>query len=164
MVSLKTVGLLANPTAQSGLHIPAELGQACRALRRRLRDIGDEQSIEQPLSTFRPDHPYRRYFGAVAEAARPWSSWMRVGGNGPDRGAALAKLILRHCLLDAGVYCIATTTLWRGRRCLPIPTTGGNVSVEFDLQTLQPTYRLLIGDPGRAMPSPSNGLGGSRRR
>lgn len=147
-VTLKTVGLL-SLMAQSGLHLPTQRGATLRLLRDVLLDVGDEQSLQQSLSTFgghlmRIKHILRR--------AKPDTLVLldELGsGTDPEEGGAIGQAILDEL---------------RHRRCPGMITTHlgalkayaynhdrvENASVEFDTETLRPTYRLLIGTPGES--------------
>jgi DNA mismatch repair protein MutS2 len=156
-VSLKTVGLLVI-MAQSGLHIPAQSGSELSIFHDVFADIGDEQSIEQSLSTF-SGHITNiiRILKKIAPAPEPGRPHARSlvildelgAGTDPQEGAALARAILSH-LLERGASTFVATHYPELKAFAHSAEGVVNASLEFDVATLRPTYKLTIGLPGRS--------------
>ncbi|PKO05216.1 MAG: endonuclease MutS2 [Chloroflexi bacterium HGW-Chloroflexi-3] len=147
-VSLKTIGLLAL-MAQSGMHIPAQSGSSLCVFQDIFADIGDEQSIEQSLSTF------SGHITNITRIFKRANSQSLVlldelgSGTDPQEGSALARAMLSY-LVKRRITCLIATH-YPELKAFAHNTPGLiNASMEFDLRTLRPTYNLMIGLPGRS--------------
>ncbi|MCB9858288.1 MAG: DNA strand exchange inhibitor protein [Phycisphaerales bacterium] len=146
--ALKTVGLVVL-MAQAGLPIPAAGGTTLPVFSGLWIDVGDEQSLQQSLSTF------SAHMGRILDIVQRARKGTLVlidemgAGTDPDEGAAIGRAIVDH-LLSTGCLAMITTHLGALKAVGFEQERADNASVEFDIETLRPTYRLLIGEPGNS--------------
>ncbi len=147
-VALKTIGLL-HLMAACGMHLPVKPGSSVAVYEHIYADIGDEQSIEQSLSTF---SSHLRNLVTMVESAAPHTLMLadEVGaGTDPTEGSALGHAIVER-ILEAGATAVVTTHHPELKTFAYEHPLARNASVEFDVESLQPTFRLVMGVPGKS--------------
>ncbi|MHC4610513.1 MAG: endonuclease MutS2 [Planctomycetota bacterium] len=147
-VTLKTVGLLVL-MAQSGIPIPVKPGSEVPVFRKVFIDVGDEQSLQQSLSTF---SGHMSNILSILRQSGPGSLVLldELGaGTDPDEGAAIGRTVIEE-LLRVGAKAVVSTHLSALKGIAYTHSRTDNAAVEFDVESLRPTYRLLLGEPGNS--------------
>lgn len=147
-VTIKTIGLLAC-MSQAGLPIPADEGASLPVYRNIWIDVGDEQSLQQSLSTFSAHMTQLLRMLQRADKDTLVLIDEMGAGTDPDEGAAIGRAVVEE-LLRIGCHAIVTTHLSVLKSIAFMHPRADNAAVEFDIETLQPTYRLILGEPGNS--------------